>query len=254
MANGCRETRELLSALVDDELDARRRKMVAAHLLVCPECSQRVGELTAAKRLVEREARPAEPVPEGFFSRLRARLDDAEGRPARARSVPAVRRLVGIAAVGAIAISIAFILSTVYFMSTDRALELTNLHYQHAGVTGPFPPDGYATVGCNPWSERWVERRNLVVKVDGLAVAWTIYDVGSCQVSVVEGPHDWHPYRTGWLVTERVGGFDIREVGETCMTSWTSGDDRIVLIAVATPREMATMAAAYRDRRRSSTL
>ncbi|MEA3399861.1 MAG: zf-HC2 domain-containing protein [Armatimonadota bacterium] len=254
MNERCREIRELLAPLVDGELDARRRKIVAAHLLACSDCSERAGEMMAAKRLVEREAPSAEAVPEGFHSRLQARLDQADGEPVRARSVAAVRRLVGIAAVGAIAISIAFILSTVYFMGADRALELTNLHYQHAGVTGPFPPDGYATVSCNPWSERWVERRTLPVTVDGLGVAWTIYHVGSCPVSVVEGPRDWHPYRTGWLVTERVGGFDIREVGETCMTSWTSGDNRIVLIAVATPQEVADMAAAYRDRRRSSAL
>lgn len=253
MKNTCEDVRELLSALVDDELDAQSRKFVSAHLLNCPDCAHEAGRMFGASRLVQRDATDAD-VPAGFGERLSRRLDEIDGVRRHVRSIPAVRRLVGIAAVGAIAISLAIILSTVFFMNADHALELSNAHFQLAGITGPLAPDGVTAVSCNPFTQHWEQSRSAIVQIDGQMVTWTLYEVGSCPVSVFQGPAEWHPYRTGWLVSENIGGFEVREVGDNSMTSWTEGDTRFVIVAMGGPERVADLAAAWVNRHRARSL
>jgi anti-sigma factor RsiW len=123
----CEEIRDLLSALADGELDSARRKAVSAHLLTCDECSTIAGRLAGARGLVQRDEADAE-VPAGFIGRLQDRLDEMEGVESmrrRVRQPGPARRITAVAAAGAIAVSLALILSTVFFMNDDRALELT---------------------------------------------------------------------------------------------------------------------------------
>ncbi len=246
MTSSCEAVRELLSALLDGELDERRRKAVCAHLLVCPDCSREAGRIAGAKGLVQREARPQE-APAGFRARLGERLDRIDGvRECVRRSAPA-RRLTAIAALGAIAVSLALILSTAYLMNADRALELAKFHQQLAGIVGSVPgPGGFAAVSCSPGSDRWVETHSALLRIDGAVVSYTIYRVGDCPVSVFEGPGSWNPYRTGWLVSERVGDFDVRQVGDHCMTSWRQAGHRYVVVASTSQDAMAEIAGVYR--------
>ena len=247
MTSSCEAVRELLSALVDGELDKRRRKVVCAHLLVCPDCSREAGRIAGAKGLVQREAQPQE-APAGFHARLRERLDRIDGVRDRVhRSAPA-RRLTAITALGAIAVSLALILSTVYVMNADRALEVAKLHQELAGVVGTAPgPGGFAAVSCSPSRERWLETRSGLVRIDGTVVSYTLYRVGDCPVSVFEGPGSWEPYRTGWLVSEWVGDFEVRRVGDHCMTSWRQAGHRYVVVATTSQDAVAEIARVYRS-------
>ncbi len=242
MATGCEEIRELLSALVDGELDETCRKIISAHVLTCPECRRLAGGLVAAKGLTHRSA-PGVDVPVGFHARLRARLDRVDGVRSRVAASRPARRLVAIAAVGAIAASIAVIFSTVYLINADRALALAHLHQQLAGTpTAPAGVGGLSPVSRNPATESWVETRRAMVRIDGTVVGYTLYEVGACPVSVFEGPAEWNPYRTGWLVSERVGDLDVRQVGHERMTSWRQAGSRYVLVAEATPEQLAAFA------------
>ncbi|NLO06950.1 MAG: hypothetical protein GX131_14080 [candidate division WS1 bacterium] len=241
MRHECEEIREAFSALLDGELSETRRKLVAAHLLVCPECSTEAGRVMAAKGLVEREEQHA-PVPADFMTRLRAGLDQADGvRQHVRRSAPA-RRVTALAAAGAIAVSIAIILSTMFFMSNDNALALAQMHQQVIGMPGPIPGGGFAEISCNPSRDGWTELHRALMRPEGTLVTYTLYRVGSCPVSVFDGPSTWEPYRSGWRVTERIDGFNVRQVGDHSMTSWVTGGRRYVLIATAPPADTAALA------------
>lgn len=245
MAPECRQTRDLLSALVDGELDDDRRKIVSAHVLSCPECSRVVGGLLAAKRMTERATQDAG-VPAGFYAHVRSRLDEVDSVRSRVmRSAPA-RRLVGIAAVGAIAVSLAIIFSTIFYIKTDRAAVLARIHRQVAGNTiVAIAPDALSTVSCNPAVDPWVELRRGLVRVDEGFIDYTLYRVGMCPVSVFKGPAGWSPYRTGRLVSERVGGFDVRQVEGQSMTLLRRAGSTTVLVAAVPPEELAAIARAW---------
>ncbi|HUS80307.1 MAG TPA: zf-HC2 domain-containing protein, partial [Armatimonadota bacterium] len=115
MAERCTDNEELLSRLVDNDLDGAGRRATAAHVLACEDCSRATGQMLATKRLLDRSDRAAE-VPLGFADRLRRRLDAADpaSRPRRAALIPpAATRVVAIAAVGLILISGAALLDSV---------------------------------------------------------------------------------------------------------------------------------------------
>lgn len=243
----CEEIRESLSPLVDGELSDGRRKAVSAHLLTCDECSEAVGRLVAAKGLVQR-AHPQSEAPAGFMNRLQERIDVVEGVRERVRQPGRARRITAIAAAGAIAVSVAVILSTIFFINNDQALQLAQMHQQVTALPGPVPGGsvnaGYMPVSCDPARDPWREVHQTLVRMDGTIVTYTLYRVGNCPVSLYTGPQRWEPYRTGRHVTERANGLDVRQVGNHAMTSWVRGGRRHVLVATAPPEEIAALARA----------
>src|SRR5215813_3277462 len=64
----CDETRELLSALLDEALDTGERARVEAHLVGCPDCRREVDGLRATRGLLARVERARAPV--GFVDRV----------------------------------------------------------------------------------------------------------------------------------------------------------------------------------------
>ena len=117
MVMGCEDKRELLSALVDGELDDGRRTVLAAHLLTCEECRRAAGELVAARGLAQRTPCDAEP-PVGFHARMRANSTTLTGC-ARATNLFA-RRLIGIAR-RARPVLLAVIFATTSMIRADHA-------------------------------------------------------------------------------------------------------------------------------------
>ena len=97
-------------------------------------------------------------------------------------------------------------------------------------------------VSCDPARDTWRQAHQTLVTVDGVLVNYTLYHVGTCPVSVYSGPLSWDPYRTGWLVTKRINGLDVREIGDHAMTSWTRAGRRHVLIASTSPENVAVLA------------
>jgi hypothetical protein len=66
----CHETRERLSGLLDDALDAPERAEVGAHLEGCPNCRRDLDRLRATVSLLSRVERPRAPM--GFVDRVMA--------------------------------------------------------------------------------------------------------------------------------------------------------------------------------------
>ena len=238
----CEQVRELLSSLVDGELSSAQRKIVSAHMLTCDECSTFGGRILAAKGIVLRDE-PEADAPAEFFERMQERLDAVEGVRHQVRRPGPARRMTAIAAMGAIAVRVALILSTVYYINTARALTLAQMHQQITAMPGPMPGgDGYSTVSCDPSSDNWSQVHQALATVDGVRGTYRLYRVGSCPVSIYSGPADWEPYREGWLVTERINGLDVREVGGYAMTSWDQAGRRHVMVAQTSPRDIAMLA------------
>jgi hypothetical protein len=238
----CEDVREELSPLIDGELSGARRKIVSAHLLECNECSETMGQLVATKALTRRESTQAD-VPAGFMNRLQDSIDAVEGVRERVRRPGRSRRLTAMAAAGAIAVSLAIIFSTIFFMNNDQALQLAQMHQQVTGLPGPVPGGtGFSTVSCDPHRDRWRKAHETLVNIDGVLVTYTLYHVGNCPVSVYSGPMNWEPYRTGWSVSESINGMDVRQVGDHALTSWTRDGRRHVLVASMPPEVVAVLA------------
>ena len=68
----CDETRELLSALLDEALDTGERAAVEAHLAGCPDCRRELDGLRATRGLLARVERARAPV--GFVDRVMTRV------------------------------------------------------------------------------------------------------------------------------------------------------------------------------------
>ena len=66
----CHETRERLSGLLEEALDASERAEVGAHLDACPDCRRELDQLRATVSLLSRVERPRAPV--GFVDRVMA--------------------------------------------------------------------------------------------------------------------------------------------------------------------------------------
>ena len=72
----CEEIRPLLYPWLDDELEAERAALVAAHLDACPECERRAA---AERRFLERVGEGGrETAPEGLRARIEAILDSGK--------------------------------------------------------------------------------------------------------------------------------------------------------------------------------
>ncbi|MGI5820177.1 MAG: hypothetical protein ACOX9R_18990, partial [Armatimonadota bacterium] len=181
--------------------------------------------------------------PAGFMTRLQERIDAVEGARTTVRQPGRPRRITAIAAAGAIAVSAAIILSTIFFIGNDQALELAQMHQQVTGLPGPVPGGGgFSTVSCDPAQDTWRQEHQTLVNLDGVIVTYTLYRVGTCPVSVYSGPASWEPYRAGRHVTARVDGREVREIGDHRMTSWTRAGRRHVLVAAMPPEYVAALA------------
>ena len=64
----CSETRDLLSAWLDQALDAHEREQVEAHLAGCPECRRELEGLRSTVTVLSRVEHPRAPV--GFVDRV----------------------------------------------------------------------------------------------------------------------------------------------------------------------------------------
>jgi anti-sigma factor RsiW len=82
----CDESRPLLEADADGELDLVRHLELEAHLRACPECA-RLADAVRARRDALRGALPRYAAPPGLVESIRASLDAGRPRPARRATV-----------------------------------------------------------------------------------------------------------------------------------------------------------------------
>jgi anti-sigma factor RsiW len=117
----CNETRRLLEAGTDGELDLVHQLELEAHLRTCPDCARRAARLRA-RHTALRESLPRFTAPPQLAEKIRATLR-ADGAPAPARR-PAPRRsplLWPIWSITGLAATLAFVLVAGYAWGNARA-------------------------------------------------------------------------------------------------------------------------------------
>jgi anti-sigma factor RsiW len=93
----CNETRRLLEAGLDGELDLVRHLEMEAHLRTCTECA-RAAETARARRTALRESLPRYSAPAGLAARIRAALPATAPAPAVTKTVFPLWQVTGLAA------------------------------------------------------------------------------------------------------------------------------------------------------------
>lgn len=83
----CEEVRDLLGALVDDELPEWEYDTVQQHVQQCADCSQELAQLTDLRQQLK--ALPSYPAPDRLRATLRLQIDDIGRKPAVSASRPA---------------------------------------------------------------------------------------------------------------------------------------------------------------------
>lgn len=195
---------ELLSGLLDDELDAVEKRAAAVHAASCPHCSQMLGELFAARAALTVPVPAKITLPRAFWKDVCARLDGVDGLIRATDLTPEHRRrpllspalMIGCAVV----LMLAFVAKALLLPQREMSTQLSRLHL--AASVGPEDPDKYQAVGYSP-SAVWQPMQRNLVNMDGVMVLQTIYSVGGLAVSVFRIPHG--SLDIGRLVPAHVG-------------------------------------------------
>ena len=117
----CNQTRSLIDADADGELDLVRHLDLAAHLRTCPDCA-RLADITRARHAALRQSLPRFTAPPQLAGRIRAALQ-AEGAPVLP-ATPAPRRSPSFGllwSLGGLAASLAFALLVGFAWGNARA-------------------------------------------------------------------------------------------------------------------------------------
>lgn len=244
MTHGCNGNEELLSGLVDNELEPTQRRRTAAHVLTCEHCSGTTGKLLATKRLLDRSELAAD-TPPNFRDRWQQRLgvSGAESRAGgRPRLSSPVTRSLAIAAVGLLLIGGAMLVSSRFSPHVSAVELLVSAHRTVA--PGPlYPTSGaYCPVGVGSSAASWRVLRRALVQIDGALITHTLYQIGSCGVSVFEGPTTWQPVQGG-----NQSGTDLRDLqllsgSGISLAAWEYGGRRLVIVAQAPPGDVLELA------------
>ena len=243
MIHRCDDNEELLSRLVDNDLTPDERREIAAHVLTCEHCAAQTGRTVATKRLLQRSEVTAE-VPAGFMQRASWRLDGVDGGVTARRTLripPHVGRVVAMAAVGLILISGAMMLNTHVGPAGSSSDLLVTAHKQMS--PSQASPSGYCTVGSGSSDYSWRVLRQSLMRISENLVTHTMYQIGSCPVSVFDGPEEWNPVPDGARVRSSLSDLRVESGDGVAIASWTASGRRYVLVARANARDVAVLAA-----------
>lgn len=195
---------ELLSGLLDDELDVIEKRQAALHAASCPQCAKALGQLFAMRAALSVPAPKRITVPKSLWRGVRERLDSVDGLVRATNLSPQNRRpLVSprlIAACVAV-LAIAFGAKALLMPARPMPDRLTRLHLQASFM--PNDPGLHQAVGTrvdNIW--RAVSGPNPM-NMNGVMVLQTIYSVGGLAVSVFRLPRN--TLDTTHLAAVRVG-------------------------------------------------
>ncbi|MHB8997647.1 MAG: anti-sigma factor family protein [Armatimonadota bacterium] len=179
---------ELISGLLDDELDPVEKRHAALHAATCPRCAQSLGQLFAMRAAVAVQIPCKIAVPRAFWKGVRERLDSVDGLVRATSLTPQRRRpLVSPALlVACVALLVgAFGLKAVLLPDRPLPDALTRLHLQASFMPGD--PGLHQAVGYEVDS-RWREVSSNMISMNGVMVLQTIYNVGGLAVSVFRLP------------------------------------------------------------------
>jgi anti-sigma factor RsiW len=191
---------ELLSGLLDNELDSADKRLVALHATRCPRCAQTLGQLYATKAALEVPV-PRFRVPRSFWGEVRQRLDQVDSVIRATDQAPRRQRVVSpLFLAASVAVMALAVLTRVVLLPPPDALDqLTSLHL--AAAAGPHDPGLHQAVGFRT-EARWQPTGNQLAQLGDLTVAQTVYNVGGLPVSVFHLP-------SGFLNLDRLVPYEI---------------------------------------------
>jgi hypothetical protein len=179
---------EIISGLLDDELDPVEKRHAALHAATCPRCAQSLGQLFAMRAAVSIPTPHKIAVPRAFWKGVCERLDSVDGL-VRATSLTPQRRRPAVSpalvvACAALLIA-AFGVKALLLPTRPMPDELTRLHLQASFMPGD--PGLHQAIGFQP-DNRWQEVSSNMISMNGVMVLQTIYSVGGLAVSVFRLP------------------------------------------------------------------
>lgn len=191
---------ELLSGLLDNELDPADKRLVALHATRCPHCARALGQLFATKAALAVPA-PRFRVPRSFWGEVRQRLDQVDSVIRATDQAQPRRRLVSpvFMAASLAVIALAVLTRVVLLPPPDSLDQLTRLHL--AATLGPHDPGLHQTVGFSA-EARWQPAGSQLARLGELTIAQTVYNVGGLPVSVFHLP-------SGFLNLDRLVPYEI---------------------------------------------
>lgn len=216
---------ELLSGLLDDELDAVEKRQTALHAASCPQCAKALGQLFAMRAAIAVPTPRKVTVPKSLWKGVRERLDSVDGL-VRATNLSPQRRspLVSpvLIATCVAVLALAFGAKAVLMPTRGVPDELTRLHLQASFM--PNDPGLHQAVGLqmdNSWHS--VSGPNPM-NMNGVMVLQTIYSVSGLAVSVFRLPPN--TLDVSHLAAARVGNKVV----------YLAGDGRTSMAAVQRDR------------------
>ncbi len=237
---------EELSALVDGELTARRRRQVSAHVMYCSRCSSLCGQLLATRRAVEQPEVEGN-APAGLWERIRSALDKVDTlSDAVHRTQPTVRhtRLPVLVGAGLFLIVAALLINLTISTPLTGVQLLARAHDANSNLPFYSPTEGYHAVGTGDDAQSWRLVRHVWIRLGKDFVEQTVYQVGYCPVSEFTGlPDAFFPTRM--IQANRWGYTFYLAVDDTncCVVAWRNGTQWKALVARTTPRHLLQLAA-----------
>lgn len=200
-ASGCSE--ELLSGLVDNELESQDRRRVALHAALCPHCALTLGQLFAARVMLSLPEVGKITMPRAFWRGVRERLDGMDSLIRATEVLPQRRRPLlstNVLATGVALIAIALIAKPLLLPTNRVPTQLTRLHMQSSFAPGN--PQFHGPISLRVQDE-WRPVSRSLVNINGVMALHTIYAVGGVAVSVFRLPHG--SLNTSRLVSQQIG-------------------------------------------------
>lgn len=234
---------ELLSGLLDDELDPVEKRCTALHAAACPHCAQALGQLFAMRAALSVPAPRRIAVPKTLWRGVREQLDRVDGLVRATNLAPRQRRpLVSPALVGTCLalLLVAFGAKSLLLPRRDLPGELTRLHL--AASYGPNDPGLHQAVGFGT-AEAWAPVSRSLISLNRVMVLQTTYDVGGLAVSVFRLPRGM--LDTNRMYRDTVNGRTIylaafgpgsSMAAEECDGAWN------VVVARTPPEDMPRLA------------
>lgn len=246
----CPLEEENLSAFVDGELPSGQHRLVARHLMDCPECAAQAGHLLAVKRYLALKAEEPAVLGEAFWQRLDQAIDLVDAVAARASLPPtpprARRRAVAFAGVGVLLIvaALAFRLAAAPTPIAPSALVRAHQNLLAEFSGGPVAPAAWAPADQQQAGRTWLPQARLDQAL-AAGITQQLYSVASLPLSVFTVPSSRLDLNRLQPILAGAREYYVATEGRTSLLAWRQNDRWEVLAADTSLSQLLTLAEAF---------
>lgn len=246
----CPLEEENLSAFVDGELPAGQHRLVARHLMDCPECAAQAGHLLAVKRYLALKSEEPAVLGEAFWQRLDQAIDLVDAIAARANVPPtpprARRRAVALAGVGALLILAALVFRVAAVPAQVRPSTFVRAHQSLSAAFfhGPVAPVAWTPGDQQQAGRTWLPQARLDQAL-AADITQQLYSVASLPLSVFTVPGSRLDLKRLQPITVGAQEYYVATEGRTSLLAWWQHDRWQVLAADTSLSQLLTLAEAF---------